>query len=118
MEPLEFDFSFPRGDTCPVSFNLTDADGEALTPTSATEIYFTLKNNYNETSFILQKRLSTGAITVVDGLCSFTLTHADTAALSYGKYNYDIQLKENGYVKTLVIGEIELTSEATHLANE
>ena len=118
MEAKEFDFEFPRGDTCPVSFSLTDANGEPLVPTETTEIYFTMKKNYNTANVILQKRLSTGAITVTDGVCSFTLTHQDTALMNYGKYNYDIQLKEGLYVKTLVIGEITLTNEATHLSNE
>lgn len=118
MEAKEFDFDFPRGDTCPVKFNLVDGDKNPLTPTATTEIYFTLKKNYNKTDYILQKKLTTGDLTIVDGVCTFTLTHQDTMILPYGKYVYDVQFKDGNYVKTILIGQIELTDEATHYANE
>lgn len=118
MEAKEFDFEFPRGDTCPVSFRLTDSNGEPLTPTSSTEIYFTVKKNFSTSTAILQKRKSLGEITVNNDVCSFVLTHSDTASLNYGTYVYDIQIKENDYVKTILIGNLTLTNESTHLSNE
>ena len=118
MEPIEYDIEFPRGDTCPVSFSLNDSNGEPLEPTAQTEIYFTLKKNANTTTALLQKKLSTGDITITNGLCSFTLEHTDTASMNYGKYFYDIELKEGTYVKTLIIGNITLTNEATFITNE
>lgn len=118
MEPLEYDIEFPRGDTCPISFTLTDANGEPLVPTAETEIYFTVKKNFNTQTALIQKRLSTSGITVENGICSLTLTHLDTASMSYGKYRYDVQLKDGSYVKTLIIGQLTLTNEATFLSNE
>ena len=117
MEPKEFDFEFPRGDTCPLSFDITDNEGNPLDLTS-TEIYFTLKNNYNTSTALLQKKKSTGGITVDENKCSLVLTHDDTAEMSYGKYVYDIQIKSSTYVKTLALGQITLTNESTHKANE
>lgn len=117
MEAKEFDFEFPRGDTCPVSFDITDKNGNELDLTSA-ELYFTLKKNYNTTSYILQKKKSTNEITVDGKKGSLVLTHNDTAELNYGKYVYDIQIKSGDYVKTLVLGTITLTNESTFKANE
>lgn len=117
MEAKEFDFEFPRGDTCPVSFDLTDSEGNALDLTTA-EIYFTVKKNYNVSQYILQKKLSTGDITISGTKGTLLLEHNDTAELSYGSYVYDIQFKDGSYVKTLVLGTITLTNESTHKVNE
>ena len=117
MEAKEFDFEFPRGDTCPVSFDITDKNGNELDFTN-TEVYFTLKKNYNTTSYILQKKKSTSGITIEGKKGSLVLTHNDTAELNYGNYVYDIQIKSGDYVKTLVLGTITLTNESTFKANE
>lgn len=117
MEPKEFDIEFPRGDTCPISFDITDKNGNELDLTGA-EIYFTLKKNYTSPTAILQKKKSTGGITIDGKNGSLVLTHTDTAELNYGKYVYDIQIKSDSYVKTLALGEITLTNESTWLENE
>lgn len=117
MEPKEIDFEFPRGDTCPISFDITDSEGNEL-DLSTSEIYFTMKNNYNTTSYIVQKKKSLGGITVNGKQGSLVLTHDDTAELNYGKYVYDIQIKSGTYVKTLAIGQITLTNESTFKSNE
>lgn len=119
MEALEYDIEFPRGNTCPVSFNLTDDNGEPLNPSPTTEIYFTLKDVYTKTPYVLQKRLSTGGISLVDGVCSFTLDHNDTSTLKYKtNYDYSIDIKDVNLFRTLVIGKLTLTENSTHLANE
>jgi hypothetical protein len=121
MEPLEKDFEFPRGDTFPLKWKLTDAIKNILTPTGDFELYFTLKKNYNTGNVIIQKRLSLDEIKYdeTDSVYYTILEHEDTATLNYGKFVYDIQVKTNqGYVKTLARGEITLTNESTHIANE
>ena len=117
MEAKEFDFEFPRGDTCPISFDITDSEGNEL-DLSTSEIYFTMKNNYNTANYIVQKKKSLGGITVNGKQGSLVLTHDDTAELNYGKYVYDIQIKSGTYVKTLAIGQITLTNESTFKSNE
>jgi len=117
MEAKEFDFEFPRGDTCPVSFTITDSAGEGIDLSTA-EIYFTMKKSYATQEYILQKKKSTYGITIDGNNCSLILTHNDTANLKYGNYVYDIQVKSGDYVKTLVLGTITLTNESTWKANE
>lgn len=121
MEPLEYDFEFPRGDTPPLKFKLTDAAKNVLPPTEDIELYFTLKKNYNTSQAILQKKYSSGDIVydTENDVYYLIMEHEDTATLNYGKYVYDIQVKTTqGYVKTLAIGQITLTNESTHIANE
>lgn len=117
MEAKEFDFEFPRGDTCPVSFGITDSAGEGIDLSTA-EIYFTVKKNYSTQDFVLQKKKSTGGITASGKDCALVLSHNDTAQLSYGNYVYDIQFKSGDYVKTICMGTITLTNESTWKANE
>lgn len=118
MEPKEFDIEFPRGDTCPVEFCLTDKAGNILIPTEKDEIYFTVKKSYNARDFILQKRFSYKELEVYGDKINFILSHEDTANLKYGNYVYDIQLMSGDYVKTLVLGTMILTNEATWRPNE
>lgn len=117
MEPKEFNFELPRGDTCPVSFELTDKNGNELNLEDV-EVYFTMKKNYNTSEVILQKRYSRDEIEIDGKDAKLILKHLDTAELKYGKYVYDIQFMSGDYVVTLVKGTIELTSESTHLVNE
>lgn len=118
MEPKEFDIPpFARGDTIPISFDLTDKNGNELNLDEA-EIYFTMKKNYNKADYIVQKKLSTRDIEINDTTGNFILQHNDTAELKYGEYVYDIQFTSGDYVKTLVRGTITLSEEATHKVNE
>lgn len=117
MEPKEISFEFPRGDTCPIEFELTDSLGNEVDLKNA-EIYFTLKSNYNTPNFILQKKYSNGDFDVNKSNITMLLSHEDTANLNYGKYVYDISFKSGDYVKTLAIGEITLTKESTFINNE
>lgn len=118
MEAKEFDFEFPRGDTCPIKFDVKDKNGEAVDLTEMDEIYFTVKKNYSTSAFILQKKKSLGQITVNGSVATLVLTHDDTKTLKYGKYVYDVQVRSGSYVKTILIGELVLTNEATHYNNE
>jgi hypothetical protein len=113
MEPKEFDFEFPRGDTCPYSFELTDAQNQQLDiNTNTAEITMTVRDGKN---IVFQKKYSKGEI-VVDGIdVNLTIKHTDTKDLKMNsKYNYDIQFNSGDYYKTLIIGIITLTREETH----
>lgn len=118
MEPREYDIEFPRGDTLPLCIEITDNDGEILEPISGDEIYFTVKKSYRSRDVIFQKRYSRDEIVFENNEFVFCIEHKDTAELSYGRYCYDIQIKSGDFVKTLMIGTITLTNEATWLNNE
>ncbi len=118
MEPKEYDFEFPRGDTCPITFELIDSNKQIIQLSNSGEIYFTMKKNYNTTNYILQKRYSLGEITHTDNKYSLMLHSGDTAKLNYGSYVYDICVKSGDLTITVCKGQITLTNEATFISNE
>lgn len=112
------DVELIRGDTQPLKFNITDAEGNPIELASGDELIFTMKKNYNTGNVILQKRLSTGDIQYEDESYKLVLTHTDTAELKYGTYVYDMQLMSGDLVATIAMGTITLNQEVTFITNE
>ena len=114
MEPKEFDFEFPRGDTAPLTVELTDAESNQLdiTPENC-EITFTARDASK--NIVIQKFYSAGDIEVQDKKLVLILQHDDTKNLKMGgKYKYDIQFTSGDYYKTIVKGIISLSEEQTY----
>ena len=116
MENMDIELIMRRGDILSKTFSFK-IGGDTYTE-YPDEIYFTVKKNYSTQDFVLQKKKSTGGITVSGKDCVLVLSHNDTAQLSYGNYVYDIQFKSGDYVKTICMGTITLTNESTWKANE
>lgn len=116
--PKQINLEFTRGDTIPVSFPLTDAEGNILELSAGEELYVTVKKSTSDSNFLFQKKYTTGDITFEDGLYKFTINSSDTNTLPYGSYVMDICYKHDNFVKTLALGEIELTDEVTFANNE
>jgi predicted nucleotidyltransferase len=116
MEAKEFDFEFPRGNTFEFVFELEDEQG--LPIKNVTEIYFTIKNNYKEEEFVLQKKLTTGEIIFKDGTVTISITQDDTSNLEFRKYDYDVAVKIEDFFRTILIGKMSLTKNVTHKSNE
>ena len=110
--------SMPRGDIRLVRFTVNNPD-KTLTDIEFTEIYFTVKRNYNETRYLFQKRLSTGGIIKLDqGDYQIKIEPQDTQNMTYGKYKFDIELKCTTELKETFVGDFELTEEVTFPENE
>ena len=107
---------FARGDTYQKGFCLQQ-NGEIVT-TSFDEIYFTVKQNYEEQDYLFQKKMTAGGI-ADDGNGHYTLyvEPSDTNGLSFGEYDFDFEFVAEGYKKTFA-GVLKLTKEVTHQANE
>lgn len=118
MEPEEFDIEFPRGDTCPLKFNLLDNKSNTLELTPADEMYFTVKKNFNTPTVIFQKKFSEGDIEKDEDGYKIILTSEDTASLNYGSYVFDICIKSTDLVRTVARGTVTLTNEVTFISNE
>lgn len=114
MEPKEFDFEFPRGDTCPYLFEITDKEGNPLEiNVGNTEITMTVRDTSKK--IVIQKKYSRGEIEVNGINAKLIIEHKDTEHLKInGKYNYDIQFNSGDYYKTLIIGTITLSREETY----
>lgn len=82
------------------------------------DVYFTVKKRHTDRDFVLQKRMTTGGI-VNDGNGHYTLfiQPEDTNGLSFGDYDFDIEVKDGDYKRTFY-GVLKLTKEVTHQYNE
>jgi hypothetical protein len=120
MEPKEYDIEFVRGDTCPITFNLVDAEGNELDSLDNANVYFTVKNTFNDANYLFQKTYLGGTISKEGNKFSLTILPADTEGLNYGRYVYDICVvsSDNTIKSTLVRGSITLTNEVTFATNE
>ena len=116
------DYEIKRGDTTNLKkFRITDKNGEVLHLTDTDYLYFTIKQNANSATVLLQKTLNNGITLGNDGYYHITMEATDTNKLTYGNYQYDIELKATEpkeFVKTLIEGTIILTEEITWKGDE
>ena len=107
----------PRGDMRPVSFMIRNCD-QPVAAEEISDIYFTVKLDFNITDYLFQKRLSAGDIDLIDdGSYQFVIEPEDTDALKFGRYVFDIEIVGPD-IKQTFIGDLVLTNEATHKSNE
>ena len=111
------DLEFTRGDTQFLKFQIKDGVGNAISPVTEDNLYFTVKQNQNSSKILIQKKYP-DSIQYSDGYFNFVLNSEDTSNIPYGTYQYDIELKSGDYVKTLGFGTITLTEEITHRRDE
>lgn len=116
MDPLKI--SIPRGDIRPIEFNVYNSNGE-LSDIEFTDIYFTVKANYRDKKYLIQKRLSNGTIeSVSQGVYKFFINASDTDCLQYGDYVFDIEVILGDEIKETTVGILSVTYEVTFAANE
>lgn len=107
-----------RGDIEACPFDITDSNGQLL-DIDFDEIYFTVKRNFSDRTFLFQKRLGAGTIEKIEtGKYTFTIEPNDTDYLSFGKYVFDIELLYENEIKKTFTGILTLTEESTHYVNE
>lgn len=109
---------FARGDSYEKGFVLRNKSTKQPILTEFNEVYFTVKNHYDDDEYCFQKRMSDGNI-VYDGQGHYTLFiyPEDTDGMAIGKYDCDIEFVKEYYKRTFA-GELELTKEVTHVSNE
>lgn len=106
-----------RGDTKVLKFQRKNEDG--VIETEAKELYFTVKENSNKQNYLFQKTLDNGiTFNTEDFYYRITINPSDTDNLYYGIYQYDIEVKEDNYVKTIDLGEFVIKEEVTFAGNE
>ena len=109
--------SIRRGDTKVLKFQRKNEEG--VIETEAKELYFTVKENSNKQNYLFQKTLNDGiTFNTEDFYYRITIYPSDTDNLYYGTYLYDIEVKEDDYVKTIDLGELVVKEEATFAGNE
>lgn len=104
---------FTRGDTYRFRFQRKDVNGNVITQKSQ-KMWFTVKRNYRTTEKVLQKTLEKDEIKFdSDYYYHILIQHEDTKDLNYARYVYDIQVENDGVVKTIALGDLRLTNEVT-----
>ena len=109
------DIIFTRRDTYKFTFKRIDANGDVI-PVSATEMWFTVKDNFNTTQIRIQKKLSVGEIIYDENDYSYhiTIQPSDTADFTYNhQYVCDVQVQQGNIIKTIIKGTLEVTPEVT-----
>lgn len=81
---------FIRGETELLRFQRLDTDGNVITGVP-TEMYFSLKQNYDNDDYVFQKSLNDG-IAQEGNSWVVTIDPADTASLTPGTYYFDIKV--------------------------
>lgn len=108
----------PRGDIRPVSFCVEDENGDA-SDILFDEIYFTVKDQFKNPRYVLQKTLTGGDIERnQNGEYEFVLAPEDTQDLRFANYDFDIEILYGTVIKETFMGILELTPECTHAGNE
>ena len=111
------EITLPRGDIKNINFSVNRKDGSK--ETDFDEIYFTVKKDFNQNEYLIQKRLSQSDITLgADNYYHFTLRSNDTDSLRYGNYVFDIELIKGDIIKQTSVGMLNITSEVTFSNNE
>lgn len=113
----ELSLSMARGDIYSFSFAVFIDDEQSSQEMD--QIYFTVKKNYYDKSYLIQKRLSdNGIVSDGHGNYSVIINPEDTNNLELGVYDFDIELVKMPSIKRTFVGTLELTKEVTHWNNE
>lgn len=119
MVTKTLNLEWTRGDTQPLGIKVKGGTPD--------EINFSVKRDYKDIDYIIQKTLENGIVPAdpkqgdPEGLLRYILTvdPADTEGLSSGMYCYDLEMVINGTVGTMYRGNITLDPDVTrHLTGE
>lgn len=111
---IKRDISMVRGDTMSFGFQIQGLEG-----TEPDEILFSCKENLEDEAYIFSISLEDGITLRSHDLTTDTLTYGVrvapelTADVEYGKYFYDLQMKVNDDVLTLMKGKLSIEWEVS-----
>lgn len=104
-----------RGDTIQFKFQRKNKNDESVIETKPDQMWFTVKENVNTKSKVIQKTLTDGSIIFSenDSFYHITIDPIETTNLAYASYPCDIQIKIGNVIKTIKKGELKITEEVT-----
>lgn len=110
VKKTKFDITMTRGDTYNIVFDVSK-----LTSSDLTSAYMTCKDkDAPEGTAKFCKKLSDGIAKVSDGKYKISLVRADTINLDVeGQYMYDVEVKYNNEIKTIMCGCFKLLQDYT-----
>ena len=106
----------PRGDTRIITAAILDASGLALDLTNLDKVYLSIKENKEDSVYVVKKKEGTveGAPTL--GVVAFEILPADLEEVGVGNWWYDIELEfTDGKKYTPIIDNFEVLADITRL---
>lgn len=94
--------SIVRGDS--LSFNIVMYGNIQ----SLDSVLFTVKKDWNNTSFNFQKTLEDGVVESEEGIYTVRIAPEDTKDMRVGQYYYDLQISKDDDVMTICRGVFEI----------
>lgn len=109
-------FEFVRGDTYQRNIKISGFNHEI------TNVYFTVKKSDKDKDYVLQKTLNHGITLIEDDdvkVYGLTINATDTDDFDVDKeYPFDIELVSNTIKRTIITGDLILSSDITRTFNE
>lgn len=106
-----------RGDYKVIPFVRKDKTGKII-ESIPEKVYFTVKSFANSDKVLIQKTLENG-ITIDENFnYNIEFNASDTDKLSFGKYVYDIEIKNGNKPRTIKKDTFEIEEEVTHASDE
>lgn len=113
------DLKITRGDTIKYVLELKTKNNVDVEISNVNSIFLTVKENFKNTEYLFQKKLSDGISLGDDKKYHITIDSEDTDNLSFGTYYYDIQINFNNNEKyTVVKGNFIVDYEVTDVRSE
>lgn len=99
---MEEDLKIVRGDTGLYKLNLKDQNGASIILSDAGQIYFTVKENLEMSTCLINKKIGDGIVLGDDNAYHITLNGEDTNDLKFKSYYYDIQVMTDAHTRKTV----------------
>ena len=100
--------SMVRGDTFSFDVALPDIDSASIA-----SIYFTVKKNATDKSFIFQKALGDGITLTENTTYRVRIAPEDTSGITAGRYAYDLQIGIGSDIYTVIMGTLKIVQDVT-----
>lgn len=109
MGTLIYDIEMVRGDTLEFTAKIEDFTG------TVSAVSFGCRVNALDTgNYVFQKTLGSGITSLGNGEYDVRVAPADTASLTPGLYDYDLQFTIGSDVYTPMLGKLRLLADTTH----
>ena len=104
-----YNFTMVQGDTFIFGININGLESDL------SSAYFSVKKNYTDESYTLQKSLNNGIAKNEDGSYNIKVNPIDTENVEAGKYLYDVQIGIENDVFTILKGTLNIEQGVTEM---
>lgn len=104
----ETNMEMVRGDTKAFAFEVEGMGGQEFE-----SVLFSCKRRSSDSAYVFQKTIGDGITETKDGRYIVRIAPEDTERLSVGEYVYDVELRANGDVFTIMRGKLKIVPDVT-----